>query len=153
MAGFTFRLEPILKLRMTARDRCRESLAAAYHAEQIIQQQLEAVRQTIRQSERMRRRLSNPGHINVDRLLDTHRYEMTLESQVTEMERKRSQVQAEIQRRREALVEADREVRLMEKLRAKKQFAYRQREAKTEIRELDEVALRRGGANWEGEPS
>lgn len=144
MTDFKFRLESILKLRMTARDRCRESLAAAYRADQILKQQLEAMRQTIRQTQRMLRHLSNPGHINVDRLLETHRYELSLESQVAEMERKRSQVQDEIQRRRETLVEADREVRILEKLRNRKQLEHRQHEAKSEIRELDEVALRQG---------
>jgi flagellar export protein FliJ len=49
-------------------------------------------------------------------------------------------VGAEIERRREVLVEADRDVRVLEKLREKQTERHRYEENRREIRQLDEVA-------------
>jgi len=48
----------------------------------------------------------------------------------------------EIERRRQALVAADREVRLLEKFREKLQLRHRQEEAVADMKELDDLAGR-----------
>jgi flagellar export protein FliJ len=50
------------------------------------------------------------------------------------------QVRAEVERRRAVLVEADRQVRVLEKLREKQQSAHTQREDKLAQKILDEQA-------------
>jgi flagellar export protein FliJ len=50
-------------------------------------------------------------------------------------------VQAEVERRRLALVEADRQIRVLEKLREKQEEAYRTDELRREQQMLDEQAI------------
>jgi flagellar export protein FliJ len=51
-----------------------------------------------------------------------------------------AQVRAECERRRLALVEADRQVQVLEKLRARQQVAHQKQLARDETKELDELA-------------
>ncbi len=44
MAPFTFRLQPLMRLRQADRDRCRELLADAYRADQLLQERQESMR-------------------------------------------------------------------------------------------------------------
>ena len=76
-------------------------------------------------------------------LLQTHRYELLLTTQKVASEKQMIQVRAEVEKRRETLVEADRQVRVLEKLREKQLVAYQQLEFKQEVKQLDEVALQR----------
>ena len=54
-----------------------------------------------------------------------------------------AQLNEEIERRRAALVEADREVRVLEKLRERKWSEHQTAELRHELRQLDEVAVQR----------
>ena len=93
--------------------------------------------------------MSAPGTIHVDRLLNTHRYELILHAQLQQLRRQRQVIATEIERRRQALVEADRELRILEKLREKHAMAFAYNEHKAHIRLLDEMALRRRKPNSE----
>ena len=53
-------------------------------------------------------------------------------------------VDAELRRRQQALVEANREVRVLELLREKQWTRHRDEEARQEMKQLDEVAQRTG---------
>jgi flagellar export protein FliJ len=150
MARSTFRLQPLLKLREAARDRCREELAHAYQADQLLHDRQQAI---VRDMEHNRKRTyvhSLPGQIDVDGLLSAHRYELLLTTQLRQLAHQREKVGQEIERRRQALVQADREVRILEKLRTRHALARRQREEREELRQLDEVALRRSGLTRRG---
>lgn len=149
MTGFAFRLQPLLKLRIAKRDRCREELANAFRADQILQQQMESVREEIQRTRHSSREGSQPGRVAVDHLLHTHRYELLLRSQVQQLAAQRQQVAEEIERRRQALVDGDREVRILEKLREAQYREYWQEENRRELRQMDEVALRRVASSRE----
>ncbi len=149
MTQFRFRLESLLKLRMAERDRRREELANAYRADQVLQQRQEAVEQEIVETHRQTKERSAPGTIHVDRLLNTHRYELILHAQLQQIRGQRQVIAAEIERRRQALVEADRELRILEKLREKCSIAFEYNEHKAQVRLLDEMALRRRKASPE----
>ena len=84
--------------------------------------------------------LKAPGVADVDRLLQAHRYAGVLALQRRTLENQLSQVRAECQRRRLALVEADRQVQILEKLRERQEAAYRKQQDRTETKELDELA-------------
>jgi flagellar export protein FliJ len=86
---------------------------------------------------------SAPGVIRVDLLLSTHRYELLLHAQAQQLQRQRQVIGAEIERRRQTLVEADQELRILEKLRERHQAAFEFDAQKVDIRLLDEMALRR----------
>jgi flagellar export protein FliJ len=65
---------------------------------------------------------------------------MTLEAQRLQVVRQRETVQGEIERRRQVLAEANRELRVLENLRDKQAGQHRQQEERREMKRLDEVA-------------
>jgi len=142
MAQFRFRLESLLKLRLAERDHRREELANAYRADQVLQQRRESVKTEIVDTQRLSKTCSAPGTIHVDWLLNAHRYELILAGQLQQIHRQRQLIATEIERRRQALVEADRELRILEKLRERYATAFAYDEHKADIRLLDEMALR-----------
>ncbi len=143
MAAFTFRLQPLLKLREAERDRCREELANAYHADQILHDRQRDIQQEMHEAKMLTYVKSLPGPIEVDGLLNAHRYELVIFAQLRQLAAQREKVGVEIERRRQALVEADRELRILEKLRERHSHEFRRMEEKAELRQLDEIALQR----------
>lgn len=140
MAKFSFRMATLLRLRESVRDERRGELADAYRVDEVLQsRQQQLAAETARQRE-LCRQLSRPGTVNIDQLLESQRYEMTLKVVQKQLQQQRETVAAEIERRREALVEANREVRTLEQLREKQLAAYRHEENLRDIKRLDEVA-------------
>ncbi len=142
MAQFKFRLATLLRLRESARDERRTLLAQAYRAEDVIlqeQQRLEAERAALEQ--RIRGAVG-PGEIEVDRLIEAQRFELVLRAQKEHLARQHELVKAEIERRRQALVEANREVQVLENLREKQHERWRGEESRREVKRLDEVGQR-----------
>lgn len=143
MTEFRFRLASLMRLRESERDERREALAQAYRADQMLQQQQETVQNDLRENQRQVQECAAPGPISVERLLGRHRYELILQAQLRQLQRQRQTIAAEIERRRQALVEADRELKILEKLRERHFQEYLFQQQKLELRELDEIALRR----------
>ncbi len=82
----------------------------------------------------------SPGGVDIDRLVEAQRYELVTRAQQGKIAQQRETVAGEIERRRQALVEADREVRVLEKLRERQVEQHRREEEVREARRLDEVA-------------
>jgi flagellar protein FliJ len=82
------------------------------------------------------------GALDVDQLLDSHRYEMVLAAQLKFIADQHAKLAVEIEKRRQALVAADREVRVLEKLRENLRERHRQEEQHVEMKQIDEVAGR-----------
>ena len=140
MPPFRFRLETLLRLRMAERDQRRADLAKALRAEQVLlgeQRQIEA--EQVEAAASLRER-STPGAADVDALLRTNRYQLVLKSRHAQLGAQLEQVRAETERRRLALVEADRQVRVLEKLRERQEAAHRSQQQRLEVKQLDEVA-------------
>ncbi len=87
------------------------------------------------------RKLKAPGAGNVDALLQTHRYEIVLTARLRQLAAQFAEVAAEVERRRLALVEADRQVRVLEKLRERQAAAYQKQEEQREAKQFDELAI------------
>ncbi len=66
-----------------------------------------------------------------------------LKSQVAVLGQKEEQLQTEIEKRRAALAAADRDVRVLEKLRERKREEHDAAELSRELKQLDEVATQR----------
>ncbi|MFO7907891.1 MAG: flagellar export protein FliJ [Planctomycetota bacterium] len=143
MTNFKFRLQPLMRLREAERDRCREELAEAYRAEQILSDRQQAIRKQIEDTRELSRRRSQPGSIAVDGLLDTHRHELGLTTELRHLLVQHETVRAEVERRREALMAANKELRVLEKLREREKEGFRREQERLDIRQQDEIALRR----------
>jgi len=137
---FRFRLETLLRLRIAERQERRAELAKALRAEEMLR--AEQARLAAEQSEvaGRERALKAPGAANVDALLSTHRYEMVLAAKARQLAQQMTQVAAETERRRQVLVEADRQVRVLEKLRERQAAAAKAEAERLEVLQLDEMA-------------
>jgi flagellar protein FliJ len=140
MSTFKFRLATLLRLRATTRDERRAALAEAYRVDELLCQRLDDAAREIDGLKGLCRREAGPGSVDVDRLVEAQRYEAALRVQMGQLARQRETVAAEIQRRRQALLDADREVHVLEKLRDKQAEHHRYDQQKLDVKRLDEVA-------------
>ena len=142
MKRFQFRLATLLRLREAVRDERRGALAAAQRAADALAARMADVDQEL--SETRRQQTAPLGRVNVDPLVDAHRYELVLRVERQEVERQTALVAQEIERRRQALVEADADVKVLEKLRESQRQKALAEATRVEIKLLDEVAARTG---------
>jgi flagellar FliJ protein len=142
MTRFHFRLQTLLKLREADRQQRRVELAQAYQAEKLLQRQFSNLTQQERTLQKQSRFYLAPGRVPVERLRDAHRHVLLLKAQAQQLLEKQGQLEEEIERRRRALIEADRQVRVLEKLRERQLEQHRATEDAREVKALDEVAQR-----------
>ena len=140
MAKFTFRLAALLRLRETRRDECRAALAEAYRIDEALARQFDGLSRELDALRNFCRRKASPGAVDIDRLVEAQRYELVIRARQQDIAQQRETLAAEIERRRQVLVEADREVRVLEKLRERQAEQYRRDEELREAKRLDEVA-------------
>ena len=141
MAKFIFRLASLLRLRESRRDECRAALAEAYRIDEVLRKQFDNLATELDALREFCRRNASPGAVDVDRLVEAQRYELVARAQQRHIAQQRETVAPEIERRRQALVEADREVRILEKLRQRQADQHRRDEELRESKRLDEVAM------------
>src|SRR5262245_52359126 len=110
MSAFRFRLETLLRLRMAERDQRRADLAKALRAEQVLLADLGQVEAEQAETAIALRERSAPGAGDVDALQRTSRYQLVLKARQGQLQSQLAQVRAEAERRRLALVDADRQV-------------------------------------------
>jgi flagellar FliJ protein len=140
MAGFKFRLQTLVRIREATRDERREQLAEVLRIDEALVAQL-----TDLDRDRLAARKEQTfgvGRVDVDRMLGMQRYEALLTAEIEHVERQRTKVGEELERRRAALMEADREVRVLEKLRETRLTEWRAEEAAAEMKVTDEAAAR-----------
>jgi flagellar protein FliJ len=145
MSTFKFRLATLLRLRENDRDQRRAELAQAYQADDIMRQQQDELERERREMLDTNRRTAEPGEVDIDRLIQIGRYELLLKAHSDRIRRQREAVAVEIERRRETLVHANREVRILENLREKLRDRHREEDGRRETKTLDEVAIQRVG--------
>lgn len=143
MRKFNFRLETVLQLREQERDERKRELQQALTARDIVCQQqaiLERERQNL--STALRASLLQ-GNIDADQMLAWRRYETVLSAQQDYVAKQLAAIDTEIEKRQQALMEANRAVRILELLREKQRAAHEKRERSHEMKQLDELANRR----------
>ena len=145
MPRFHFRLHGLLALREATRDEKRAHLAQAWEAAEKLRAEAERMDQEL-VALRAFSRESSAGAVGVDRLVEAHRYELVLRAQQQHLAGQRELVAAEVEKRRQALVEADQEVRVLEKLREAQLQRHRQAEERLDMKRLDEIAGQRAAA-------
>jgi len=140
MSSFHFRLETLRRLRLAERDLRRADLAKAIRAEEMLHSEDRTLQRQQAAAVQRGRRLKSPGSADVDALLQAHRYELVLAARRRQLAAQIAQVQAESERRRLALVEADRQVRVLDKLRERQAAVHRQLASREEAKQFDEIA-------------
>ena len=141
MARFQFRLATLLRLRELARDERRTQLAEVLRLVDQMRERRTAITTLLEETRKLEAAPS--GAVDVDRLLNATRYELVLQSELRQLEVQETTLTTEIEKRRQALVAADREVRSLELLRETQQQRHLADEASRLQKELDEIAVRR----------
>ncbi len=142
MAKFRFRLHALQQLRETYRDERRSRLAEAYQAESILSEQQTQVQQELLQLQQLQRDSLTTTQTNVNRLLEVQRHRLTLRAQQETMQKQANLLAAEVERRRLELVEADREVRILEKLQQRQREQHQLEMRRKEAKEYDDMGSR-----------
>ena len=144
MKQFKFRLATLVRLREAARDERRAQLADALRVQATLEGQLQDFEQQLRE---IRHSQASPaGPIDVDKLLAAQRYEVVLHLETRKLRGQLATVAVEVDKRRQALVVADQEVKVLEKLRDRQHERYVADGELALTKELDEIAGRRGPA-------
>lgn len=145
MPKFKFRFNTLRRLREAARDETRQRLAQAQEAAQIvaarrrsIEDQLDALRQS-------QRSLCESQTLNVNQVLQAQRYQTSLQAQRVQLQEQADKVRAEVERRRRLVVEADQQVRVLDRLEQRQRAEHRRTEAALECKRLDEIGAARRG--------
>lgn len=140
MPPFRFRLETLLKIRASTRDERRRYLLEAQQAHDALQARLGEIRGNLREVRQLASDTLAGGAVDVDRLLDDGRYELVLLAEQEMIRQQSKSVAEEVERRRQTLVAADREVRVLEKLRQTQKERHDEESIAREQQQIDEAA-------------
>jgi flagellar export protein FliJ len=144
MKPFRFRLATLLRLREAARDDRRARLAEALQALDLLDAQRAEIDAQLAEARAEHQQAAAPGAIDIDRLVAGHRHEVLLAAHRAQLDEQAKKVSEEADRRRESLVAADREVRVLEKLRESQELRHRHEAESVLNKQLDEIAGRIG---------
>jgi flagellar export protein FliJ len=126
-------------LRENVRNECHQSLAAAQKAEDVVQTRVHALNTMLADLRSQSQTASRPGQIDITRLLNADRYEAAVAAQLNAALQHREAATAEVAHRRQELIESDREVKTLEKLRHYQADRHQLEENRREVKQLDEA--------------
>ena len=143
---FTFRLEPLIKIRKNVLQECQAALAKVYEERRLLEEKLLDIENQLAEGTATARSLMQPGQtVNVDYLLGIRRQEMFLLANQNVVMQDIQKVDEEIERCRAAVVAANKEVKIIEKLKEKRYEQYLEEEKQEETKTMDEIA----GNRWQ----
>lgn len=142
MPRFEFRLKTLLAVREATRDGARAQLAESLEEARTLNPRQGLLERELNDQREWLRGGTAPGRIDVDRVLTASRYEFVLRRKMQVLAEQQRALALEIERRRQAVLEADREVRVLEKLRERQFEQFQRQQALVEVKQLDEVAVR-----------
>ena len=140
--SFKYRLAPLLKIREHVRSEKQAELNQAHEAARRVEEELERVRGEYANSMEQGLQAARQEQIDVNYLLSMRRHQAYLLTQQELAIRQLEEIKQEIERRRIALMEADRQVKVLEKLREKMKAKHLQEEALADLKQMDEIAGR-----------
>ena len=142
MAKFHFRLATLRKLRESHRDELRGKLAEAYQAVQKLEEQQLAIADEILALQDVQRHATKGATTSVNSLLEAQRYQAVLRAQQSTLRDHSKVLSTEVERRRQNVIEADQQVRILDKLNERQRLEHQQTLNRAEVKELDEIASR-----------
>ena len=138
---FKFRLAPLITIRDNKLKERQRKLAEAYDARQILEGHLQEVNRQLEEGIAAVRELSQPGQaVNVNYLIGFRRQEMFLRADLEDLMQKIKMVDDEIEVRRAAMIEANKELKVVEKLKERRYEKYLEEENDAETKMMDEIA-------------
>ena len=143
MPRFRFRLQTLRRLREIHRDELRGRLAEAFAAEQVILAQRQDVEREIVDLAAHVRGLAGLGAMDVAQVMSSQRYHLVLQAQARVLAEQAAQLAQEVDNRRAALVEADRQVRVLDKLEERQRQQHEQQAQAVQAKQFDEIAVMR----------
>jgi flagellar export protein FliJ len=142
MAKFRFRLATLRKLRESHRDELRGKLAEAYQAVQKLEEQQLVIVDELLALQDVQRRATEGTTTSVNSLLEAQRYQAVLRAQQSTLRDHSKVLSTEVERRRQNVIEADQQVRVLDKLNERQRLEHQQTLNRAEVKELDEIASR-----------
>jgi flagellar export protein FliJ len=146
MKKYLFPFDTVQRVRVLIRDEQRQRLADAFRAEEIIERQQQQLRDEVAELQSHQRSELQRHKVDVNDLLAAQRYELVLKAQQQAVGKQSAQLAEEVERRRQALVEAERDVQVMEKLDNRLRAAHRVNEQRAETKQFDEIAQQRAAS-------
>ncbi len=143
MPRFKFRLASLLRLREQSREQAQLVLAEALGRVDAIARWRTDVDSELHELEQHMRTSAKKSSVDVDRLLDGHRHQLSLEARMAELDRAMGEACDEVERCRLKLVEADRDVKVLEKLHEKQLAEHQRHVVHEEQKQNDETAVMR----------
>ncbi|HEX3850531.1 MAG TPA: hypothetical protein VHW01_06165 [Polyangiaceae bacterium] len=140
MPRFEFRWKSLLAVRQSELDQKRAELGAALAEERKLTLERTALEHQL-SSQRQHRRLE-PGQLDLSRVQADCRFESTIRSQLAAIESRQLALKSEIELRRKAALEADRQLRTLDKLRTRQLEQFASQSERAERKQLDEAAAR-----------
>src|SRR5687768_13955120 len=137
MAKYRFRLSAVQKVREARRDRERAALAEAFRAEEVLADRTSALSAEAAELQSLQRSARAEPVLDVNRLLEAQRYELVLKARAADLAQQQAMLGVETERRRQQLIEADRDVRVLERLDERHRQEYRLQERRIEMKQLD----------------
>jgi flagellar protein FliJ len=143
MPKYKFRLTTLQKVREAKRVQDRAALAEAFQAEHVLAEHQVALAAEQAGLREMQRSVTPGQYLDVNRLLEAARYELVLKAREAELTRQQATVTVETERRRQVLVEAERDVRALALLDERQRRQYEKHQQRVEAKRLDEAAIQR----------
>ncbi len=141
--GTSPRLHMLLRVRIAERNECRLALAAVGKSLDTIGGQLSELAAEMERLQRLTRRVTRPGSVNVNRAMDSYRYERLLELRQQQLKQREAATRQLVEAKRELVIHADREVRMVEKLLEQENQRRQLQLERAEQRAYDEIAHHR----------
>jgi|SRR6185295_14202716 len=139
MRRFQFRLQSVLELREVARNQCRAQLAESFAAARDLDARQQSLDRELLEFVAMRQS-GQTGLLDVSHLGRVQRYESALRGDLQALLAQRRSLEERIEHERQSLVDADRQVRVIERLRDRQLARHQQQTAAAAARELDDLA-------------
>jgi len=138
MPTFTFQLEAVLRYRRNVRDLRRQVLAQVFEAQQTLVHERQNLHRRREQQIAQIREYAGPGEVDIDRTASRRYFTGQLTMQLALNDRNRQLVARQVELCRKQLIEANRDVKVLEELKDRRYAEHIYRQEQIERRELEE---------------
>jgi flagellar FliJ protein len=136
MRRYKFNLEKILQLRKFKEEECKLALGQAISALNIIENEIKQT--ALKRHDAATRRYENPGEV-----LLWENYILRLDLEAKNLTEKAAQAEIVVEEKRALYLEAQKDLKAMEKLKEKQQKEYRREMLNTEMNQVDDLTAAR----------
>lgn len=143
MNAFVFRLDSVASLRKSERDARRTELALTLAEQARLESQRQALHAKLIAAQQQSRAMRAAGALTVESLVRGQQFEAALRSELEVLSELQAAASSAVDHAREALISAEREVQMLEKLYQRQLADYQLEQGRAETRLLDEVAAMR----------